>query len=93
MKPKFNPGREVMTRAVSQWAAQEPTRYKAIIKCLGRHLVGDWGEVCPEDAQANEDGLKYGDRLMSVYTVDDQKLYIITEHDRSVTTILFPSDY
>jgi len=61
------------------------------------------GEVCPEDAQANEDALKFGSRILSAYvlqppTGEDKtltlvKIWLITEADRSVTTILLPEEY
>jgi hypothetical protein len=61
---------------------------------LSRHAQGDWGELCEEDRAANERALKEGLRLFSVYTDrNGTKYYIITEHDRSVTTILLPEDY
>lgn len=61
---------------------------------LRRHSQGDWGDVCAEDRRANDDGLVGGDRLLSVYhTVEQVKFWIITERDRSVTTVLLPEDY
>ena len=61
---------------------------------LHRHVTGDWGDVAEEDAQENELSLKNGFRLMSVYhTSKGVKIWIITERDRSVTTILFPEEY
>ncbi len=61
---------------------------------LTRHLAGDWGEICKEDAAANQEALETDLRLMSVYTTRNQtKLWIITEADRSVTTILLPEEY
>jgi hypothetical protein len=60
---------------------------------LARHAAGDWGELCPEDAQSNADALEYGGRLMSVYGQGDRRFWIITECDRSVTTVLMPEDY
>ena len=57
------------------------------------HASGIWGEVPPEDAAANEEALKTGERIMSVYKFGDDTLWIITEADRSVTTILLPSEY
>lgn len=60
---------------------------------LARHQSGDWGEICTEDCRANTQALKYGFRLMSAYTVDDQEIWIITESDRSVTTLLLPDEY
>lgn len=61
---------------------------------LMRHSQGDWGEVPDEDREENELSLKHGFRLMSVYTSSDGvKFWIITEADRSSTTILLPEDY
>jgi hypothetical protein len=69
---------------------------------LGRHMAGDWGDVCPEDAKANEDAIQAGARLFSVYVLPPPpgvdkassiKVWIITEADRSVTTLLLPEEY
>ena len=61
---------------------------------LQRHATGDWGDLCTEDMQANNDALQYGDRLLSSYVLSEScKVWVITEWDRSVTTILLPSEY
>ena len=61
---------------------------------IARHQSGDWGEVCAEDAQANQEALQQGFRLMSVYrTAGGKKLWVITEADRSVPTLLLPEEY
>jgi hypothetical protein len=61
---------------------------------LQRHATGDWGDVCEEDRVTNDDALKHGDRLLSSYIIsEDIKVWVITEYDRSVTTILLPSEY
>ena len=62
---------------------------------LSRHLQGDWGDVCKEDAAQNNQALEDGERLLSSYEFKliDKKIWIITEHDRSVTTILLPEEY
>jgi hypothetical protein len=65
----------------------------AVAAALSRHAAGDWGDVCRDDAALNEQALKHGDRLLSVYGPRDRQFWIITEADRSVTTILFPEDY
>lgn len=86
--PKFPLGEVVATsNAVSQL---DPS---AIAAAIIRHAAGDWGEVCREDAKSNEDALKFGDRLLSVYRDGSKKFWIITEADRSVTTVLMPEDY
>ena len=61
---------------------------------LQRHATGDWGDLCTEDMQANNDALQYGDRLLSSYVLSEScKVWVITEWDRSVTTVLLPSEY
>jgi len=61
---------------------------------LSRHLRGDWGDLCPEDKAENELSLKHEFRLLSSYPVTEtDTLWIITEADRSVTTLLLPSEY
>ena len=88
MQPRFPVG---MTYATPGALALEVdlTRY------LHRHHCGDWGdELCAEDKAANEQALKDGSRLLSCYrTPAGDRLYIITEWDRSVTTIMLPSEY
>ena len=54
---------------------------------LRRHMTGDWGDVCNQDRQANDDALAHGSRLFSVYHSGAVKFWIITEADRSVTNV------
>ena len=64
------------------------------IEFLRRHMSCDWGELSEEDAQENELSLREGFRLLSAYrTTRGEKIWIITEADRSATTILLPSEY
>jgi hypothetical protein len=60
---------------------------------LWRHERGDWGNLGVEDKQANTHALALGGRLLSAYRVGDGKLWVITEADRSLTTLLLPSEY
>ena len=61
---------------------------------LARHARGDWGDLCDEDRLLNERSVGGGGRLMSSYKLSEQiTLWIITESDRSVTTLLLPSEY
>jgi hypothetical protein len=61
---------------------------------ISRHRAGDWGEVNEEDWRLNDLALIHGDRLLSAYkTLRGVKLWIITEADRSLTTILLPGEY
>jgi hypothetical protein len=73
--------------------AREVLSQADIASIIARHLGGDWGEVPPEDAEENELSLREGFRVLSAYTVKDQKVWIITEADRSATTILLPDEY
>ena len=90
-KPLFPLGRTVATPGVLnalEMSGESPSFY------LSRHHGGDWGEVCEEDRRENELSLKEGLRLMSVYTTGGgTKLWIITEADRSATTLLLPEEY
>jgi len=61
---------------------------------ITRHSKGDWGDVCQEDRLENELSLKHDLRLLSAYTLPGgKKIWIITEADRSATTILLPEEY
>jgi len=61
---------------------------------LDRHQAGDWGEIEPEDRGVNEEAIKEGARIFSVYRLSDgAKVWIITEADRSSTCILLPEEY
>lgn len=61
---------------------------------LGKHVYGNWGQLDDHDREANQRALKYGDRLLSSYTLTStEKLWIITEADRSSTTLLLPQEY
>jgi hypothetical protein len=66
---------------------------------LIRHQLGDWGTLDPEDDEANKAAVEHGHRVMSVYQLGefgspgDNKVWVITEADRSSTTILLPSEY
>ena len=89
--PLFPAGRIVATPgalALLEEAQKSPSEF------LSRHLRGDWGDLCPEDKAENELSLKHGFRLMSSYRISDgENLWIITEADRSVTTLLLPAEY
>ena len=61
---------------------------------LRRHQQGDWGDVCADDARANDQAISNEERLLSAYRLKDQtKLWIITEADRSSTCLLLPDEY
>ncbi|MEJ7872797.1 MAG: hypothetical protein WKF67_11120 [Rubrobacteraceae bacterium] len=60
---------------------------------LARHAAGDWGEVTPADARENKISVREGFRVLSSYVAGGQKIWIITEADRSSTCLLLPSEY
>lgn len=87
----FNPGQIVSTPGALEALADAE---QSATEFLSRHLQGDWGELCEIDRQANEDALTEGDRILSAYrTSEGTRIWIITEADRSVTTLLLPSEY
>ena len=91
MAALFPLGRIVATPgALEVLASEEP------LALLRRHQSGDWGDVGPEDWKMNDRDLREGERLFSVYELDGARglrVYVITEWDRSATTILLPEEY
>jgi hypothetical protein len=97
VKPKFDLGQIVSTPGALEACSREH-----LTACLARHVTGDWGEVCAEDAASNDEAIREGGRVLSAYPIDpakpckgfgDNTLWIITEADRSVTTFLLPDEY
>ena len=76
-------------------SAREVLLTSDVIKALFRHAMGDWGEaVSKADWEANNHALKYGERVISAYlSAGGTRFWIITEADRSYTTVLLPNDY
>lgn len=98
-EPLFSSGTVVMTQGFSsavkaQAEAEGCDPFSIINRFLRRHLSGDWGDICNEDCEANNRGLDYGNRLLSrYYLTKDQPVWVITEWDRSATTLLLPEEY
>lgn len=88
VSPKFPLGQIFVTANV-----REQLSPLEIETALRRHASGDWGTVCADDAVRNDRALTGEGRLFSVYETATQKFWLITEWDRSVTTILMPEDY
>lgn len=90
MSSKFPLGQVVATPG-----ALEALRYDDLGSLMDRHARGDWGDVCDEDKRLNDRALKDGTRLLSAYTLMDgtTRIWIITEADRSATTVLLPEEY
>lgn len=88
---RFPPGRVVATPGALDALTAAQT---APSELVGRHLMGDWGMVPKEDARENELSLKHGFTLMSSYPLrTGERIWIITEADRSGTTLLLPTEY
>lgn len=94
MKAKFELGDLVMTRAIYDTYKDDHDFTYFLVRIINRHLNGDWGDLDEEDKAANDEALiEPYDRILSSYSFRGEKIWIITEWDRSVTTVLFPSDY
>lgn len=86
---RFEIGQIVITHGADSCLTQDD-----VLKALVRHMAGDWGELSDHDQEANEEALQHGLRLLSRYVASAGKVFwIITEHDRSATTILLPEEY
>lgn len=88
--PRFSLGQVVATPGAIDALAE--------VKCLPitllhRHQCADWGDLDAEDKEANDAALANWTRLFSAYIIQDVKFWVITEADRSVTTILLPEEY
>lgn len=87
----FELGSVVMTQGVASMVKEN--KGVNLFIYLQRHQSGDWGNVCIEDKITNDEATKTGERVLSEYQLCGERIWIITERDRSVTTILFPSEY
>jgi hypothetical protein len=83
----------ITTNALNTISDVAPDSTERIFGLLARHRSGDWGNVDNEDKRSNNAALKHGDRILSSYDIEGIKVWVITEHDRSITTVLLPEDY
>lgn len=91
---KFETGMTVMTRGVADKMVEEQDFDSFVVHSLGRHVSGDWGDLGDEDSKLNDQAVIEGSRILSAYETEVMpKIWIITEWDRSVTTVLFPEEY
>jgi hypothetical protein len=92
---RFPLGKMMMTAGVNDKVTDDAEFAEFVTKSLARHITGDWGDLCAEDKTENEMALKAGNlRIFSVYEKPNlPKIWIITEADRSATTVLFPEEY
>ena len=88
-QPLFSLGTIVTTRTIAE--SVEPEKVASMIR---NHATGDFGILENEDIDMNKAAIKNGDdRILSAYVVDGSKVYVITEWDRSYTTVLFANEY
>jgi len=93
LSPSFPIGKIYLTRGVNDKIAEDVTFAAFILKSIQRHCTKDWGDLTYDDKQANDSALLEGTRILSAYIQGIYKIWIITESDRSATTILFPDEY
>jgi len=96
----FETGPVVMTPSIRDLMHSDQDAADTVQRCLDRHREGDWGNLCDDDKQLNRDSLQEEkekgftfESLFSSYDTDFGKIYVITESDRSVTTILLSDEY
>ena len=93
-RPGRQPGLFELGRLFITPGAHDSVPMGELLQALERHHTGDFGDVCPEDLASNERAIDVSGRIVSVYdSSDDIRFWIITECDRSATTILLPIEY
>ena len=97
MGKRFKLGRLVATREISDRMQKDHIFAAFVSKSIRLYTKGDWGQTCKEDKEANDRAIDNDERILAVYeqagVKEPMKIWIITEWDRSVTTILFPEEY
>ncbi len=95
----FETGTVVMTCGIRDLMFSDEHAQEVVQSCLERHCKGDWGDLCDDDKEMNDESIRaekeggYSDSLFSSYNTDYGTIFIITECDRSVTTILLSDEY
>lgn len=86
-------GRILATRGVSDEMEESPAFAREVAAAFERYQRKDWGELCQEDKELNDQAIEDNDRILAAYKAGNRTIWIITEWDRSATTILFSSEY
>jgi len=90
----FQLGKLMCTAAINTAMREPKSGFEPEVReALQKYICSDWGECDKEDWRANDEALELGNRILASYTTSKGKIWIITEANRSYTTILFPSDY
>jgi len=87
---KFDLGHIYFTQVANSLIAENAIN---VLQLLSRHMRGDWGDCCDEDKATNDSAVDEGSRVFSAYDTMAGRLWIITEADRSSTTVLTPAEY
>lgn len=92
---QFELGTLVITRGVHDKMTRDSQFAEFVLTCVARHEACDWGDLCDSDKNRNDEAVRTGDdRIFSAYADHpDWRIWIITEWDRSATTVLFPDEY
>lgn len=95
---RFQLGQLVQTAGIAHESKNDPTFAHNVRAIFNRYTKCDWGDLCDDDKQANDNAVNSNDdRIVASYNVESKngtkKVYVITEWDRSVTTILFAEEY
>lgn len=90
---KLTLGEVVVTTGIDSKISENPVFHLEVATALEKYSNLDWGDTCEEDRITNNQALTSNERILAVYNTCKGKIWIITEWDRSVTTILFPDEY
>jgi predicted RNA-binding protein associated with RNAse of E/G family len=93
MPPLFPLGSLVATQGIIAATETGQITPEQVAQAVRRHVTGDWANLDPEDQSANKQAVEQGMRVLSCYTLNKTRVYVITESDRSVTTVLLPEEY
>lgn len=90
---KFELGRIFISSGVHAGVEDKEYTMDDIMKLITKHAHGDWGDLSEDDKKINELAIENGDRILSSHNLKGEKVWIITEADRSQTTVLYPDEY
>ena len=94
MKQLFTVGQTVVTRGLHAEMQNNILVEVGVRSALLKHISGEWGDLTEEDKEMNDRAVENGDdRILSAYTIEGHRVYIITEWDRSYTTIMLAEEY
>ncbi len=91
--PRFQLGKLVITSGIQNIINEKPSFRYELVNYLNRYLNEDWGEICDGDKQMNDAAIKTNERILASYDTTKGNIYVITERDRSYTTILLRNEH